>query len=154
MGNLAWLNPSHRTSGMFRSWLESPWLFSKDEFAKFFQNSDQEFRGSRSWKLDIPCFILAGQFVWSADTEDTSQVPCDLVFQYLYFLCQILQIFILLIFFYWSVLHFHSRNVNEQKIKIFQGRKCSGIHKSTHYAHGRYSDSFLFFPFHLCHCCC
>lgn len=48
------------------------------------------------------------------------------------------------IFFLWGVLHFHSRNANEQKIKKFQGRKCSGVHKSTHYAHRRYSDSCFF----------
>lgn len=31
-----------------------------------------------------------------------------------------------------------------KKIKKFQGRKCSGVHKSTHYAHRRYSDSCFF----------
>lgn len=85
-GNLAWLNGSYRTCGVFRSpRLESPWLFSKEEFPKFFQNSDQDFRGGHSWKLDFPCFILAGQCIWSTSTEYTSQVPCDLVFQYHYY---------------------------------------------------------------------
>lgn len=140
-----WLNGSRRTCGVFRSpRLESPWLFSKEEFPKFFQNSDQDFRGGHSWKFDFPCFILAGQCIWSTSTEYTSQVPCDLVFQYCYYFLYMshtsifdfseVKIWFALVwfFFLWGVLCFHSRNANEQKIKMFQERKCSGVPKSTH----------------------
>lgn len=42
-------------------------------------------------------------------------------------------------------------DISELKIKLFQGKKCSGVPKPAHYAHRKCSESSLF---HFTHCSC